>query len=797
MITVTNFLNKFTFTIFLCGIITGCVSGGSTNDRTWNPDTSSASPVLIDSYSPVPGPTYASVDNDIFAFDINQSGADEVVIAGRGSQPFTVGEDDPDTWQNYEIQVFGWNTGDFANETATWFTSNENSILGTEPSVHFGDFDGDGNVDMAVAHGTDMELYGPSYIYFNTGEDSFERTSIDHDETWAHDAVVADFNGDGFDDFLIGSFNRNMSLVLGGEDRELELFQSDASPVGIGLAAGDFLNDGSVTFVSTGGADNQELYSLDISEDGELTFTRESNLPDSRFELPKWDDLRAVQDDEYHTIRAITFDFVGDGIDHVVTISTLDKDDNVHGYTEVQFLKNDGSGNFTDVTDDLLVEFDTNQIATYSPQLIDINGNGRLDIFLSTRAFHDNPSTSVLVQQDDGTFREEFVDEFEALNDTLVDLSPNTVAARPQHAIVQGPEGENYIVSVSLVNNEDFSGTLNEVFLTEIGQGGTITVASTVDALINQWPWMTNAQANEILSITSSGHIDGIPIIDYRAAMAPVGSLSLRSKNGEYFNKILGHIGGVSINNDFQAIAVDDFGRGYEVDISPSVSNNAQNWNANINSLNSGSEFIMFKSKDLVNENKFSIHGTSIRYSNSDVDNYSIILPAISIRENMFLTPSFTEINYSPWLNMSGMWGEIEKSSIVEGVITAKRDNWITNIGLMHTTTEISPGLITDVNDIFSVWGEIGWRNDQKTSGVYAGFDPVILDGSVDVSIPTSFDENGELNYTNFNMPLNSAKSVYVRAFTTNNVSETLEITISGVARENVQSAFFDVDWKF
>ena len=763
---------------FLLGLLVVACSGGGGGSQTVATLDFLSEPVLIDSYNPVPGPTYASVDNDIFAFDINQSGADEVIIAGRASQPFT-----GDTWQNYEMQVFGWNTGDFANETATWFTSNENSILGTEPSVRFGDFDGDGNVDMAVAHGTDMELYGPSYIYFNTGEDSFERTSIDHDETWAHDAVVADFNGDGFDDFLIGSFGLNMSLVLGGEDRELELFQSDASPVGIGLAAGDFLNDGSVTFVSTGGVDNQELYSLDISEDGELTFTRESNLPDSRFELPKWDDLRAVQDVEYHTIRAITFDFVGDGIDHVVTISTLDKDDEVHGYTEVQFLKNDGSGNFTDVTDDLLVEFDTNQIATYSPQLVDINGNGRLDIFLSTRAYHDNPSTSVLVQQEDGTFREEFVDEFDALNDTLVDLSPNTVAARPQHAIVQGPEGENYIVSVFLVNNEDFSETLNEVFLTEIGEGGTITVASTVEALRNQWPWMTDSQANEILSLTASGYLNGMPVMNPRDALSPIGGLQLPLSQGSSA-AMRGHISGVDFSSsDLTALAQDDFNRTFGVNLSPSAINQPSALHTNVVDVGFDRTGQVARSASLVGGNVHEWQNIYLRQDQDNPTNFTLSLPSVNFAEHWYLTAQFTQMDSSPWLNMSGFWGEVEQSDITEGAISYQSESWVGSVGVMQTQTNISPGLITGASDIWAVWGEVGWQDTENQLGLYAGLDPYVTHGLVDVALPTTADPTGKVRYANDSLPLDTAISPYVRIALQFEPVRGLEVSFGAVAR--------------
>ena len=766
-------------------LLTACGGGGGGSSSPYldpvnNYDT--VKPVLIETYDPLNGSgTSMPVDN-IFVANLNDSSEEEVVIAGRMSQFAT-----PDTWQTYDMQIFGWNTGEFQSETDSWFASDENRILGTEPSLRFGDFNSDGYKDMLVAHSTDMEYFGPSYVYFNSGSSSFSREEYDLGNKWIHDAVVADFDNDGVDDFFLGDFQGGPTLALSNNDNTFQfLSESNLRLNSNSLAAGDFLNNNTTSILMLG-SDNQALVSWSNSN-GDLVLTKEKDLPASRFYLSKWDDERAIAQYDPESIRAFNFDFNNDGVDDVVVINTLGNEKLYHKYTEVQFLENDGSGNFSDVTDSRIESFDTLKSGSYNPVLTDVNGDGLLDIMLTAKVYTEEPSTSILLQSEEGTFTEQFVDEFVQLNNSIEDVVGNT-DSDPLHSIVTGPNNEKYIVSLAPVHNENngVNNKFNKVFLSEIGNNGTITASNTVSALKSQWPWMTDAQANEILSFTASNYVDGMPVIDYRDAMAPVGPLSLTANNGERFNQIKGHVSGINLSDDVTVLVTDRIDRTFSVNLNSSVYNVGSTWNSSILSENKNYQYDKGQSLNLVNSKSFTSHGISIRQDES-MDNYSISFPSIGITDNLFLTASFTNLDYNPWINMSGMWGSINQSNISEGTLSYRKGNWVSNIGMMHTQTDMTPGLITEVNDIYAAWGDIGWQHEDNILGVYTGVDPVVISGSVTVSLPSAADNKGNLMYSETTISLISEENFYIRAFFKEDISDNMSVVTSGIIRQNSQN---------
>lgn len=386
----------------------------------------------------------------IYSIDLNKDGIDEIFVAGRLTQPATAA-----SWQNSNVVILGWNNDDFTIENSHWFADvSDASILGTEPSVRFGDFNGDGWTDVFVAPSTDMNLYGPGVVYWNDAGQGLTRQDIDIGSIWAHDSAVADLNSDGFDDIVISGYGPDQTLLFGRADGSFDVMTGLATANYSGIAAGDFMGDGSITFVMTDsqytGASDTALMAWNITQDGQgndvAYFSKIAGLPPDRFTLDHWSDHHAymLQPDRMpHTIRALTMDFNRDGLDDVVIMTSAnDANNRWHVYSELQFLENEGDGLFLDVTDELLLEYNKNTVVSYTPQLIDINEDGLMDIWLSAIDYHGaENSTRAIMANADGTFSEDFAQEIQALRDAL--------GGQPAPSqMVRDPNGDWYVMTM-------------------------------------------------------------------------------------------------------------------------------------------------------------------------------------------------------------------------------------------------------------------------------------------------------------------------------------------------------------
>ena len=179
-------------------VLAGCgggAGGGNTNTGVSNYTRSSvsyATPSAINHFTPTVGT--GAYEARVYAQDLNKDSAEEVVVSGWDSTRNNRG---------FNMQVYGWNTGAFTNETTTWFSGSDNQIIGGG-TLNFADFNGDGNLDMYVAPDSDTNQYhAEALVFFNNGNDRFTRKKLDlPSDTWAHDATVTDFNADGFDDIF-------------------------------------------------------------------------------------------------------------------------------------------------------------------------------------------------------------------------------------------------------------------------------------------------------------------------------------------------------------------------------------------------------------------------------------------------------------------------------------------------------------------------------------------------------------------------------------------------------------------
>jgi len=722
------------------------------------PDVPFATPARAGTHAPLVGNTYNSVVTDIFTQDLNNDRIDEVVIGGR--MTYT-----PGLQRDSNLQIYGWNNqSTFSNETTTWFRAGENRITGTEPSIKFGDFNGDGRMDMMVASSADNSQHlGNTYIYLNQGNNNLQRVTVNVPMSWSHDSVVKDFNGDGVADFMVTDYYGQVSLVLGSNTGNFQTYSTaTGSWPSSSIAVGDFLGDGrqlivkgdAVANTGTGGQD-VAIYSWAINN-GALELTRVGVLPPSRFTLSKYSGI--VDGSRSHEIRTMSMDFNRDGRQDIIVISSPGPC--ACTVSEMQFLQNNGSGNFTDVTDTVLVGYNTNTVSSYQPVVMDFNGDGLQDIFLGSPSTNGN---RVLIQTQEGKFVESFGATFEQFRSQVTTLQGGTVSYG-SIGVVAGPNNDRYIVTT--VHYNSTSGGVEEaVYLSRIGQTGTVTAQASISTLAQVWPYLSPATANEALSRTALTvlGVDG-QVIDLSAAMNPIGGLWM-APNGRTGNKIP-ITGGIAFPGAIQNLkqhlgqvkAVDELSRDFTVDLSgmsSTVGNRLQplNWVAGHTANSSWSSKFTFQDE---------VYQNGLSYANTASNNYSISVDSSIINPNsdVIWRATQTVTPNSPWIMLSGMWGEIRSSTSLELSATVRNNQFWSQTGSIVTGTQLQPGLVSRISPITSVYSVAGWTNQGVT--VYGGVKPYIVSGSIQINLPTGVDKQGTMHYTSYKYRLQNAITGFV-----------------------------------
>jgi hypothetical protein len=702
-------------------------------------------PVRVNHFQPLTGNTRLSPNTEVYARDLNGDTTQEVVVQSVGWAGTQA------NWQDSALQIYGWNTGNFKNETATWFATGDNENTGGS-TVRFGDFRGNGRTDMFVAAFTDTQAYmAPSTVYLNNGDSTFTRQTLDFGAVNPHDSIVTDLNGDGFSDVVVTDIgNLRPAVAFGSAAGTFTVYRSDWFGGGAGISVADYLGNGTQTLVLTDapgtmvGAENHDtkLYSWQIVG-GKLELTELAILPADRFYLPKWDAVRAANVISPHAVRNLSMDFNGDGRMDVIVFSTLEGRGLTNGYSEIQFLRNDGAGNFVDVTDSVLIGYTHERSTTYNPVIMDVNNDGIQDILVSNANFsiNDDKNTAVLLGTQEGKFVESHASVFQDFTKQIKDSTAGGGTVHPI-SVVRGPGGNVYLFST--VEYEDNGVVQMATYLSLIGSTGTVTAPATISALQQVWPWMSAADANAVLAQTASSLVDGVAVIDLERIWWPVGDLALNV--GGHRQVLQGHVSVPGFNGSVlrNITALDQLGRDFRVDLSvmdqPTVSFSAdqilsaadpeQNW-----------------SSRLVGDVTMHNLGFTVTGRTSDRFASSVSTRRMGITEDWDVNLGIARMPGSPWMSFSGVFGTIQDSVMVETTVGRHWSNGMFAQGsVMQTTTNFQSGLIDEITPLWSASAMVGWQN--QTWSVYGGVQPTILSGSMSMTLPTGIDQQGKIQYT-------------------------------------------------
>ena len=699
---------------------------------------------------------------DTFITDLDGDGAnDDIVVAGRETQP-----ENAANWNNHKLSVHSFENGQLVNKTSQWFSGNDNEIIGTEPDIKFADFFNTGKKDMFVTHSQDMQSYGPATLFRNNGT-NFTKVSIPTANIWSHGSDIGDLNNDGYKDVFLLDYGPNSTVALNntvnGFDVKVDSRgqTGDMKYGGSGAAIGNFMNNGgnneiivtdSACAPGIAGCDNNKntkMFSVDFTG-GDAKYTWVKDLP-----------AGSNSATTAHHVRVVNHDYNEDGNADVIVFSRTSDQREI---SSIQFLQNDGSGNFTDTTSSTLIGYKTDTASTYKPKFFDVNGDGKTDILVSGSEYDNDgdgqDSHQFLLKTTDNKYVAAYQNVLKGFITDVASISGNTTNGSTVN-IFTGDDGNKYLVtwaSTALSSND----TNITVFMSRL-DGTTIAAGTAVNMIQNAWSYLSDAQATQALVDTGQAFAGGT-IIDINKAMQPIGTLTMGglALNGSVYGFDIGNVKGQ---------ALDGIGRNYTVNLTPSnIDTQGATMYNSIASFNTVQNGTMTVGAD--NETQQYTMGYNM-WTNADDLTGNGTTYSLHV----------SKLNDNPWIGFNGIWGEIQNSNIIDNVISYKEGGFTAKASAMHVRTNFQKGLITDVSDQFGVWGELGYT--QGNFNVGAGVHPVMLKGNVTADVPTSVDMRGNLNYTKHKFKLPTNVKGYLKANYNFELDENTNIKVAGAVSQS------------
>jgi hypothetical protein len=148
-----------------------------------------------------------------------------------------------------------------------------------------------------------------------------------------------------------------------------------------------------------------------------------------------------------------------------------------------------------------------------------------------------------------------------------------------------------------------------------------------------------------------------------------------------------------------------------------------------------------------------------VRLSNLDVkslDNFSVGLEnkehfLIGYNKSIVNTALDLNLSYSknktnPWFDVSSVWGSVDSASTIDSNLTWTNDNFWVQGGVMATNTDLTPGLVSDIDNLYSVYTTMGWEEDSWR--IYAGTKPKLVKGDIEFTLPSDVYSSGVMHYS-------------------------------------------------
>jgi hypothetical protein len=350
--------------------LTGCGGGGGGSG------TSSVASTTVTSASSISSTNAVSNSNpfipSLVTGDFRGDGSTYVVLSG-----WTVGTATPG------VKIY--------RLTSTGATDATVDVLGANFSLsvnypQVADFNHDGIDDIFFAgftDGTGSSQSNQSVAFMSRAGQSHLRVDVPG-LTWSHGSTVADINNDGwldvanqYGDFWINNQANGFTYMA-----HYSSWSGSQAFRGSGLCSGDLDGSGTQSFVvvdvSTATAFKDTwIYKLDSN----LQSYKVAELP-----IPYFERSNTTTTSRSADVSCVIGDLNSDGRPDIVVVSALMDDTIVSAsgaQSQVQIYMNQGNLTFTETTDTAFVGgYNQSTLSSYTPKLIDLNGDGKLDLWL-------------------------------------------------------------------------------------------------------------------------------------------------------------------------------------------------------------------------------------------------------------------------------------------------------------------------------------------------------------------------------------------------------------------------------
>jgi hypothetical protein len=414
--------------------LTGCGGGGGGSGA--NNDTPAVSILVTAGTISTPSAFVPS----LAAGKFDHTGDQYVIVSGwlANSSPSS-------TVKIYRLSGTGprpqWGTGTITDATA--------DVLGSEFawSVNYpqvADFNRDGIDDIffpGFTDGPNLSQNNASVVFLSRAGQSHKRVDL-AGLTWNHGTTVLDANQDGWVDVI----NSNGEMWINTQAdgfiyRAKDTFRTIKHPLaGAGVCAGDLDGSGATQVVltdQTGLQASQLIYKLNAN----MEPIYQGALPVPYFDKNNTD----ATVNRSHDVSCRIVDVNGDGRQDVVVISYLHDNTvtrTIGAQSMVQIYYNLGGYVFSDATDVSMSGYNQGALASYTPKVVDFNGDGYPDIWLmnTNRAESGN---QVWLNDGTGKFKQSRKQDF------------NTLTS--QHAVLNSVESDTSGIMLPVQINDKWN----------------------------------------------------------------------------------------------------------------------------------------------------------------------------------------------------------------------------------------------------------------------------------------------------------------------------------------------------